>query len=132
MISRPAAFQPLPISKSITLTEGVTVKELSEKLEVKAKDLIRRLLDKGIFATMNQTLDESLAIDLSRDWGRASILSFEEDAEYEAIAEEKSENLPAFVTIMGHVDHGETSLDAIANERCSEAGGIAQHAAPSG
>src|SRR6185295_11459769 len=67
-IARPAPFQPLPITKSITLTEGVSVKELAEKLDIKAKDIIKRLLDKGMFATLNQALDETLAIDLSHDF----------------------------------------------------------------
>ena len=56
--------EPLPITKNITITEGISVKDLAEKLGIRAKDLIARLLAKGVFATINQTLDAKLATDL--------------------------------------------------------------------
>src|SRR5262249_47420669 len=55
--------EPLPITRNITITEGISVKDLAEKLEIRAKDLIARLLLRGVFATINQTLDAELAIE---------------------------------------------------------------------
>ena len=64
----------------MTITEGIAVKELSEKLEVRAKDVIKRLLDKGIFATINQTLDGQTAVEIARGFGaEANIVSYEEE-----------------------------------------------------
>src|SRR5207237_926547 len=73
--------EPLPITRNITITEGISVKDLAEKLGIRAKDLIARLLAKGVFATINQTLDAELASEMARFFGaETSVISFEEQA----------------------------------------------------
>ena len=73
--------EPLPITRSITITEGISVKDLAEKLEIRAKDLIARLLVRGVFATINQTLDTELASEMARFFGAdTNVITFEEQA----------------------------------------------------
>ena len=71
--------EPLPITRAITIPEGISVKDLAEKLEIRAKDLIARLLARGVFATVNQTLDAELATEMARHFGATTdVISFEE------------------------------------------------------
>jgi len=153
IVTKPKDLPPVP--EEITLSEGVTVKELADKLNQKSRDVITKLISKGVLATINQPISPETAVSIAEDFGsKATILSFEDMARHQAdeesakeitkdvldeleaelLVEEstaaKASDRPPVVTVMGHVDHGKTSiLDSIrkANVADKEHGGITQH-----
>ncbi|MDR2964725.1 MAG: translation initiation factor IF-2 [Treponema sp.] len=122
-----------PIPRSIDIMEAISVSELAKKMNLKASDLIQKLMSMGQMVTINQQIDADTATILAAEFGAdVRIISLYDETVIETITDDNAILLPRppVVTVMGHVDHGKTKLlDAIrrADVVSGEFGGITQH-----
>ena len=124
-----------PVMREVAIPEAITVAELAKQMAVKASEVIKVLMQMGMMVTINQSLDQDTATLVVEEMGHTAKPAEEKDIERELIAEEPAAEgdaipRPPVVTVMGHVDHGKTSLlDYIRHSHVAEgeAGGITQH-----